>query len=225
VKRTRWIAPAVGLALVLVGTRIVWGQDFDPTLQGRVLIRSDGTLYVYKDGLKYAVVPADVGDDTIDALPQADAPVAQLDQLFNSGGGGDQSPPPAPPPSITAPPAPQPGPYVAVNNPEPGDVLPVGGVVMQGKAFDPSASVDQGTGIDRVQVFLEERDRGGTYLGDARLGTRNLAAEPGSQFALAGWESTVALPNGSHTLFVYARSSVTGKESTVSIPIRVGRGT
>jgi hypothetical protein len=222
-KRTRWIAPAIGAALVIFGTAIVWGQDVGSTLQGRLLVRSDGTLYVYRDGLKYAVQPADVGDDVIDAIPTADAPVAQLDQLFAS----TRDPGPAvEPPAPVAPPAPviQPGPYIAVNNPSPGDILPAGGLAMQGKAFDPVANVDQATGVDRVQVFLEDRDRGGMFLGDARLGLPNLAAESGSQFALAGWEITVTLPSGNHLLFVYARSSVTGKESTVSIPVRVGRG-
>ena len=217
-KYSRWIAFIVGVALASLGTHLVWGQDVDTTLQGRLLVRSDGTVYVYKDGLKYAVVAADVGDDVIDAIPEADAPVTQLDDLFTVAA---QT---APPPVSAPAPVVQPGPYVAVSNPTPGDALPVGGLAMQGKAFDPAASTDQFTGVDRVQVFLEDRDRGGTLLGDARLGTPNLAAEPGSQFALAGWEITVTLPNGQHTLFVYARSSVTGKESTVSIPIRVGRG-
>jgi hypothetical protein len=214
----RWIVPAIGAALIIVvGTVIVWGQDVDSTLQGRLLVRSDGTLYVYKDGLKYAVQPADIGDDVIDAIPTADAPVAQLDQLFIHDPSAQAAP------FAPLAPAIQPGPYIAVNNPSPGDILPAGGLAMQGKAFDPAASVDQATGVDRVQVFLEDRDRGGMYLGDARLGTPNLAAAPGSQFSLAGWEITVTLPTGNHILFVYARSSVTDKESTVSIPVRVGR--
>jgi hypothetical protein len=95
---------------------------------------------------------------------------------------------------------------------------------MQGKAFDPSATTDQGTGIDHVQIFLDDRDRGGLHLADARLGLPNPAAASDSQFALAGWEATVNLPGGSHTLFVYARSSVTGKESAIQIPVRVGGG-
>ena len=216
----------MGIALIVAGTTMARGQEVDWTLQGRVLVRSDGTVYVYKDGLKYAVQPADVGDDVIDSIPTADAPVAQIDQPLASV--VDQSALPTPvAPEPVAPPAPviQPGPYIAVNNPSPGDVLPAGGLAMEGKAFDPAASADQGTGVDRVEVFLEDRDRGGMYLGDARLGAPNLAAAPGSQFAPAGWEITVTLPGGNHTLFVYARSSVTGKESTVSIPVRVGRGT
>ncbi len=221
----RWIGSVIGLALLVVGTRMVSGQDVNSTLQGRILFRSDGTLYVYKDGLKYRLEPADVGDDVIDAVPDADTPVAQLDQLFGGADQGVPTAPASPGASVTsAAPVSLPGPYIAVANPAPGDVLPVGGLEMQGKAFDPAASADQAAGIDRVQVFLEDRDRGGLYLGNARLGGPNPVAEPGSQFALAGWNITITLPAGSHTLFVYARSSVTGKESAVTIPIRIGRG-
>ena len=221
---SRWIGPAIGIAVLLVASQVVWGRDTDSALQGRILLRSDGALYVYKDGLKYPIVPADVDDDTIDAIPMADNSVSQLDQLFAPV----QPEPTLQPPTslpVYGPPVPVSlPPYVAVNNPSPGDSLPVGGLDIQGKAFDPAASVDQASGIDRVQVFLEDRDRGGQYLGDARLGGINPAAEPGSQFALAGWDIVVSLPSGPHILFVYARSSVTGKESIVSIPVRVGRG-
>jgi len=81
---------------------------------------------------------------------------------------------------------------------------------MQGKAFDPAASADQGTGVDRVEVFLDDRDRGGLLLADARLGVPNPAAAPGSQFALAGWQALVSLPTGVHTLFVYAHTPAKG---------------
>lgn len=221
-KEYRWLGPVIGVGLVLVATQLAWGRDTDFTLQGRVLIRSDGSLYVYKDGWKYPIEPADVSDDVIDAIPVADVSVAQLDELFAPALRAE--PTLAPPLPVYGPPAPVSlPPYVAVNNPSPGDVLSVGGLSIKGKAFDPAASIDQASGIDRVQVFLEDRDRGGQYLGDARLGGINPAAEPGSQFALAGWDIVVTLPSGSHILFIYARSSVTGKESTVTIPVRVGR--
>ncbi len=227
-KRHRWAAwrlsgmraAVVALLLALVAIRPGYGQETDPGLQGRLLQRSDGTLYVYKDGWKYRVELAAADDTAIDSIPEVDTAIAQLDQLF--------APPPAPPPPLEAPPAlpppPQvvPGPYIAVANPVPGDTLVAGGLNIQGKAFDPIAGVEQGTGVDRVQVFLEDRDRGGLYLGEARLGRRNQAAEAGSQFALAGWDIVVSLAPGAHNLVVYARSSVTGKESTVAIPIKVG---
>lgn len=220
---TPWWATTV-VVLLIASTATGRAQaDVDPTLQARILQRSDGALFVYKNGFKFPVQVADADDDTIDAVPDGDTSVAQLDQLFAS--------PPNPAPDVAGPvalgpPAPAviPGPYVAVANPTPGDTLAVGGLDIAGKAFDPSASADQGSGIDRVQVFLGDRDRGGLHLGDARLGLPNSAAAPGSQFAYAGWDVVVTLPSGSHTLFVYARSFVTGKESSIQIPVKVGTG-
>jgi hypothetical protein len=218
-KRVAWLG--LGAAMVMATATLVRAQDVvvDPDLQGRILQRSDGALFIYKDGFKYPVEVADVGDDFINSLPDGDTSVTQVDQA------SPPTPVVAPPPPVYGPapvPTVVPGPYVAVANPVPGDSLPVGGLDIQGKAFDPTAPADQGSGIDRVQVFLEDRDRGGFHLGDAHLGLPNNAAAPGSQFALAGWEVVVNLPTGAHMLFVYARSSVTGKESFISVPVRVG---
>jgi hypothetical protein len=221
------------VALTMSGSSLAHAQTVDPQLQGRLLQGSDGTLFVYKDGLKYPVQVLEVDDDVINSIPDADTPIAQLDQLFVvlQQAAPPQPPPPpaaaeAPAPVVLGPPAPLsvPGPYIAVANPTPGDTLAVGGLEMQGKAFDPSAPVDQGAGVDRVQVFLEDRDRGGLHLGDARLGIPNAAAAPGSQFSLAGWDIIVNLPGGAHTLFVYAHSGVTSKESSVQVPVKVGTG-
>jgi hypothetical protein len=209
----------VFVMLVLLGSTPVTAQGTGHDgLQGRLLERSDGALFIYKDGIKYPVVTADIGDDALNALPEADSPITDIGSLF-----------PTPVPDtgavvVVASPTVVPGPYVAVSNPVPGDSLAVGGLAMQGKAFDPSASADQGSGIDHVQIFLEDRDRGGLHLADARLGLPNPAAAPDSQFAQAGWEAIVNLPGGSHTLFIYARSRVTGKESAIEVPVRVGGG-
>jgi hypothetical protein len=217
--RIGWLV--AGMALLIGTTGLVRAQAFDPQFQGRIMQRSDGALFIYKDGLKYAVQLADVDDDFINSVPDAELPVAQVDQLF--------AVPPAPlvdapPPVVLGPPAPPsyPGPYVAVANPSPGDVLQIGGLEIAGKAFDPAAGLDQGPGIDRVQVFLGDRDLGGLHLGDARLGLLNPAAAPGTQFSMAGWGVVVTLPSGAHTIFVYARSWVTGKETTVQVPVKVG---
>jgi hypothetical protein len=213
------------LALATSGATGVVARQADLELQGRVFQRSDGIMYVYKDGLKYRIQLTDVSDEVVDAVPDADSSVDRLDQLFAGSASTTQVSPSsigqAPPPTAAA--ATQeslPGPYIAVANPNPGDNPLPGGYLMQGKAFDPAASADQGTGVDRVEVFLDDRDRGGLLLADARLGVYNPAAAPGSQFALAGWQALVSLPTGVHTLFVYAHSSVTGKESVVRVPIR-----
>jgi hypothetical protein len=132
-----------------------------------------------------------------------------------------QPPPPvaarpsgAPPSLVSALPATtQPGPslVLSVGNPQPNDLVPRGKYVMQGLAFDRAANT--GSGIDKVSVFVEDRDAGGQLVGDAVLG------QPGA----TGFTVTADLSRagGGHTLFVYARSSVTGRETVVSFPIVV----
>ncbi|HYR16119.1 MAG TPA: hypothetical protein VEQ67_18165, partial [Mycobacterium sp.] len=118
-------------------------------------------------------------------------------------------------PSIVAalPPTTQPGPslVLSVANPQPNDLLPRGKYVMQGLAFDRAANT--GSGVDKVSVFVEDRDAGGQLVGDAILG------QPGA----TGFTVTADLSRagGGHTLFVYARSSVSGRETAVSVPIVV----
>jgi hypothetical protein len=115
------------------------------------------------------------------------------------------------------------GPRLVVWNPNAGDRLRPGALSLQGLAFDPAASV--GTGVDRVSVFLGDRDAGGRHLGDAMLGTFDrLASAP----AHAGW--TLITPalraaGEGRVLFVYARSSLTGREAVVQIPIFIGERT
>jgi polysaccharide biosynthesis protein PslG len=108
----------------------------------------------------------------------------------------------------------QPGPslVLTIGNPQPGDLLPRSKYVMQGLAFDRAAA--SGSGVDRVSVFLDDRDAGGQHLSDATLG----------QPTPTGFSATIDLSrlSGSHTLFVYARSAVSGNESVVSFPVSVG---
>ena len=107
----------------------------------------------------------------------------------------------------------QPGPslVLSVGNPQPNDSLPRGKYVMQGVAFDRAAG--SGSGVDRVSVFVDDRDAGGQHVGDATLG----------QPVANGFSATVDLSklSGAHTLFVYARSSVTGKETVVNFPVTI----
>lgn len=108
----------------------------------------------------------------------------------------------------------QPGPslVLSVGNPQPGDLLPRGKYVMQGVAFDRAAS--SGSGVDRVSVFVDNRDSGGQLVGEGVLG----------QPVATGFTVTADLSRlgGGHTLFVYARSSVSGHEAVVSFPIAIG---
>jgi hypothetical protein len=107
----------------------------------------------------------------------------------------------------------QPGPTLVVANPNPGDMLTLGKLEMQGVAFDPVATT--GSGVDRVSVFLDNRDEGGMFLGDATL------AAPTSD----GWRLLTPVLKGvgdGHAIFVYARSAVTGDETIVKIPVTIG---
>jgi hypothetical protein len=83
---------------------------------------------------------------------------------------------------------------------------------MEGRAFDRAAS--SGSGIDRVSVFVGDRDSGGQLVGDAVLG------KP----VPTGFTVTADLSRlgGGHTLFIYARSAVSGRETVVSFPVVIG---
>ncbi len=90
----------------------------------------------------------------------------------------------------------------------------------KGYALDPLAGVSQGTGIDRVQVYLDEQrgTDGSTYIGDAEFGgsTPTIAGQYGDRFMESGWHIDFKPSDfkaGNHHLYVYARSSLTGKET------------
>lgn len=113
-------------------------------------------------------------------------------------------------PAMAAVPASAGLPFVQLANPGAGDVLSTGDIVISGSAWDPAAT--SGTGIDRVELFLDPRENGGLFLG---------SVEPTDK----EWKITAAVPNstnGGHTLTVYARSSVTGREAVEQIPLFVG---
>lgn len=119
----------------------------------------------------------------------------------------------------------QPGPTLEVANPSPSALLTPGVMDIQGLAYDENA--EQGVGVDRVSVFLGDRDEGGEFLGYATLGLPNPQSVEGgdAQFALAGWRlRTPALKGGGQQreLTFYARSSVNGVETIEAIPVTMG---
>ena len=116
-------------------------------------------------------------------------------------------------------------PVLGLSNPSAGDLLNTGTVVISGIAYDPAAT--SGAGVDKVDLFLGNRDAGGLFLGTAMPGAsiNPLDADPSSRLALSGYAIRAEVPssvNGSHTLYVYAHSSVANKEAIVSIPVNVG---
>ena len=90
---------AVSTALLAVG--VAAAQQGDSRLEARLLQRSDGTVYVYKDGTRYSIQPADLSDDDIDAIPLSGA-VDRLDQLFAQSPPADAAVPVAPAPVVNA---------------------------------------------------------------------------------------------------------------------------
>src|ERR1700716_1157344 len=58
--------------------------------------------------------------------------------------------------------------YFDVGNPSTGDSIHVGGFLIEGIAF--ARAADQGPGIERIEVFIDDRDTGGTIVGHGVLG-------------------------------------------------------
>jgi hypothetical protein len=101
-----------------------------------------------------------------------------------------------------------------VANPAPDDTVLAGAFVIQGVAMDHRAT--SGVGIDRIDIFLDNRDEGGTFLSSASLSGAGM--NPGS------WTATVDLPSnmkGLHSLWFYAHSTVTDGETTLEIPVTI----
>jgi len=123
-----------------------------------------------------------------------------------------------------------------VDNPAPSDLLPVGGYVLAGLAFDPTAGASSGSGITGVQVFLDDPNQGGSILGEARADSTSATARGlglasargatfGDQFANSGFRLTVQIPasaaGNQHALFVLAQAS-SGRVGTIAVPVIVG---
>ncbi len=180
-------------------------------------------------------VPVAVGVDPSRVANQMGTPSVQ-----SCLGGQNASPAPAetmdmPMPEIApaepvdeAPPTDMPAPdilaaqmYLDVGNPSSADRIHVGRYLIEGIAFDRAA--DQSAGIERIDIFLDDRDTGGVLIGTGQMGAPSpLPNDP--DLSDAGWTAQVTSPPamvGPHTLFVYALSAVTGGELVVGVPITV----
>lgn len=112
---------------------------------------------------------------------------------------------------------------VLISAPNPGDVITPGlNVTVSGIAYDTGATTDPG--IDRVSVYFGDRDAGGLFWGTAALGQPNPLASSGPQ-STAGFSlrsPTIPSGSGGRDIFVYAHSSITGKEGIASVPVFLG---
>ncbi|MBV9893734.1 MAG: hypothetical protein JO020_06180 [Chloroflexi bacterium] len=103
----------------------------------------------------------------------------------------------------------------------PGDRQSVSGVVqMSGWALDETAT--SGTGVDRVDVYLD-----GTPVASASYGLArpDVASGYGARFANAGWQASVDLTHagaGAHQLDARAHSTVENNDTTYSVTVVVG---
>lgn len=122
------------------------------------------------------------------------------------------------------------GPLVnVVESPKWGDAVHTDRLcTIMGYALDQTADLhqgSQGSGIDRVQIYINGERGTGAYLGDASVPFSDAnAATFGSQFANSGYRLTfnpTKYPTGSANLYVYARSAVTGKEVVALISIGI----
>jgi hypothetical protein len=139
-----------------------------------------------------------------------------------------------------------PAPTLEVANPGDGEMLTPGRMIIYGIAYDDSA--ETGIGVDRVSVFLGDRDEENQaiFLGDAQLGLANPqrvfkeecephgrslvlcpeGTEKGDpQFDLAGWRlvtSVIKATGKEASLHVYARSSVSGVEAVETVKVTLG---
>ena len=121
------------------------------------------------------------------------------------------------------------GPSLDVSNPSACSYMRRGKHMFTGVACDKNAK--SGSGVNSVTMFLGDRDAAngvafytpGGYLGTATLGMPTTGG-PCMGVSGAGWSlKTKSLKKGKYTLFVYARSSVTGGETVTQIPIRVDK--
>ena len=102
------------------------------------------------------------------------------------------------------------GPLLDLANPGPGDLLSAGDYIVSGVARDPA--VPTGDGVDRVELFLGDRDQGGTEVGAA-------VPQQGTFQVTAKLPTTIV---GGTNFFAYAHDAITGQEVAVSVPVFLG---
>jgi hypothetical protein len=112
-------------------------------------------------------------------------------------------------------------PIVVIERPKDSEtVLTNNDYTISGYALDKNATGKEGSGVNRVSVWLGPRDQqDSTYLGDANLGIESGTAVTayGDQFASAGWNLTFHPTNfhaNTYLIYAYARSALTGKEDS-----------
>ena len=109
-----------------------------------------------------------------------------------------------------------PGIRLKLGNPSAAAFLQTGSLVVQGTAVDTRAA--QGSGIDHIDFFLDDRDAGGRFVGTTNP---NLKPGPGGR---STFQTTLSLPSvtGGHLLVAYAFSWVNSQQAVHSVPVAIG---
>jgi hypothetical protein len=113
--------------------------------------------------------------------------------------------------------------FLQLDNPHPGDTLSTGKYNITGRATDTS-----GKSVDTIKIFLEDRNKGGSQIGEADLNppvgasllTQQSTLSASGAFNLVTDLTSASNDLGTHTLFAYAQS-VSG-EVSVAVPVVVG---
>ncbi len=97
---------------------------------------------------------------------------------------------------------------------------------LKGYSIDRNAGAGQGTGVSSVDIWLGQRGSAGSFqLGAPSMSINDSAAGAyGSQFSAGGWQLTFSptkYHEGDYTLYVYAKSSITGKESVTTLAFHI----
>jgi hypothetical protein len=145
----------------------------------------------------------------------AATPVAAAVPVMNPGGAPAPASTPAPAASGgTTPASPANAcPVLSLGNPNPGDVVSAGDLVISGGAF--IAGANPAPGVSRVDLFLNARDQGGTFLGSGVPGT--------GQAGPTSWSVLVTIPDwGRGANFAAYAIGANGSESSILFPIFVG---
>ena len=180
------------------------------------------TAYAYaanSPGVTSVTIPVRVGPETKSA---ATTPTPVPATVFASSGCVAAAAITEPTTSGAAPSAPivavQPvgGPVLLLGNPSSGDVVSHGDYLVSGLAFDPAAS--DGSGISRVDFFLDNRDFGGQFLGSAIPGV-SIPAHPRFFSGRITFPTDVS---GAHQFNAYALPRASNMATVVSVPIFVG---
>ena len=110
---------------------------------------------------------------------------------------------------------------VVVDSPPAGSSVGASGV-LRGWAADPA--VARGSGVDRVEAYLDGDRSSGVYLGTAAYGSprpdvaRNLGA---ARLGASGFALPLTLPPGPHTIYVYAHTAGQPSDAGWSDPTTV----